>query len=260
MISITHFKQLIKSNFKIFILFTLLLNILISIIMVIFDPEMIETINSSSTELPFNPLGDISSLIRFISGQYFGMMAFILTLLYLVFVANRLIASRVENGDMLYTLATPTTRKQITTTSAVFLIVSLMLMYVSLTITGIIVAQIVQPGELDITTFILLSFGAFLLQFTLSGIAFCSSCIHNRTNKSLLFGAGIPVFFFIINMLIQLSDSLDPLKAFSLFELYNKDAIINGDSVVLSLLGLGIIGLSCYIAGIVYFNKKDLPL
>ena len=42
-----------------------------------------------------------------------------------------------------------------------------------------------------------------------SGICFCSSCIFNTSKNSLTFGAGIPLYFFVVSMFIKLSDDLD---------------------------------------------------
>lgn len=260
MFSKPYFNQLVKSNIKTFALFTVILCLLISIILTIFTPETIQEINKSSAALPFNPLGDLSSLLKFISSQYFGMMALILPMIYSIFVGNKLIAGKVDRGDMAYNLSTPITRTQITGTSAAFLIGSLTLMFSLIALTGVVVAQIVQPGELHIDTFLMLTLGAYGLQLVISGIVFCSSCLFNTSNKSLAFGAGIPVFFFIVNLLVNMSSELEFLKALSLFELFDADSIIDGGTYGIKLLMLFVITLVTYVSGIFYFKKKDLPL
>lgn len=260
MFSNTYFKYLVKSNFKIFTMFTFILCLLIAIVMAIFSPDMIQDINHSSANLSFNPLGDISSLIKFISNQYYGMFTLLLPMVYSIFVGNKLISGKIDNGEMAYHLSTPITRTQITFTSAIFLSLSLLIMFLSITLTGIIAAQMIQSGELDITIFLLLSLGAFILQLTISSFVFCASCIFNTSNKSLLFGAGIPIFFFVVNLLINMSSDLELLKVVSLFELFDKNAIIYGGNFEVQLFLLLMIGIFSYILGMIHFKNKDLPL
>lgn len=260
MFSSMYFKQIVKSNIKSFAIFTVILCGLITIIMGIFNPEMIANINASSSDLPFNPLGDMSTLINFIANQYYGMMALILPMIYLIFMGNKLIAAQIDKGSMAYNLATPTTRNQITGTSAIFLILSLTLMFIFISITGIVVAEIVQPGELDISTFLLVTAGAYLLQFAISGIVFFASCVFNFSSKSLMLGAGLSVFFFAINLLVNMSSDLEFLKVVSLFELFDASAIIAGEEFLLQWITLFGIGALLYIGGMLFFKRKDLPL
>jgi ABC-2 type transport system permease protein len=133
--------QTIKSNFKLFLIFTALVCGLITIIMTVFTPSTMESINSSSQNLPFNPLGDISTLIKFLSNQYFGMFALIFSMIYLIIVGNRMIAGQVDKGNMAYNLSTPVTRTQIISTYALFLAASLTLMFTLSRLLGWVLPQ-----------------------------------------------------------------------------------------------------------------------
>lgn len=255
----TYFSRLIKSN-TIFFVFTGVLCGLIAIIMAVFTPETMEQISASSADLPINPLGDISTLLSFIGNQYFGMMALIFPMIYLIMTANKIIAAAVDKGDMACHLSTPVTRMQITCTSAIYLIGSLIVMYVLIGAVGSGVAALVQPGELDYGVFFKMLFGSFLLQLAISGVAFCASCVFNSTKRSLIFGAGVPIFFFATNLLSGMSDKLEPLKYTSLITLFDTKAIIDGGGYALQFTVLVVIGLALYVVGIFAFRKKDLPL
>lgn len=252
--------QTIKSNFKLFLIFTALICGLLSIIMTVFTPSTMESINSSSQNLPFNPLGDLSTLINFLSNQYFGMFALILPMIYVITVGNRLIAGQVDNGNMAYNLSTPVTRTQITFTYALFLTGSLALMFLLVAGVGVGVGAIVQPGVLDNQAFLMLTFGEFLLQFAISGIVFCASCIFTRSSHSLTFGAGLPILFFVTNLLAGMSKSLELLKYFSIITLFNTDSIISGQGYIVKLIVLGVMAVVLYIIGMKVFKEKDLPL
>lgn len=123
-------------------------------------------------------------------------------------------------------------------------------------------AQNIQKdlGYLNIGYFIKLNLGLLLLHFALSSISFCSSCIFNESSKSLLFGAGIPALFFIIQMLASSGKKVSSLKYGTIFTLFNPSNIISGKSVLLNFVILFVIGVVLYTVGIFAFNKKDLPL
>lgn len=70
------------------------------------------------------------------------MLATLLPLIFIIIVANSLVASEVDRGSMAYTLSTPTTRKTVILTKAVFLISSLIIMFTIVTGAGILSAQI----------------------------------------------------------------------------------------------------------------------
>ena len=260
MISKPLLKQTIKSNFKLFLIFTAVLCGLISIVMTVFTPSTMESINKSSGNLPFNPLGDISTLINFLSNQYFGMFALIFAMIYLIIVGNSMIAGQVDKGNMAYNLSTPVTRTQITRTYVLFLVGSLTLMFALIAAVGTGVAAITQPHVLNNAAFLRLTFGEYLLQFAISGIVFCASCIFSRSNRSLSFGAGLPIMFFATNLLAGMSKNLEFLKYFSLITLYDTKSIIGGQGYVVKFIVLGVMAIVLYIIGMKVFKEKDLPL
>ena len=54
---------------------------------------------------------------------------------------------------------------------------------------------------------------------------------------------------------------LENLKFFTMFTLFDPDAIVNAEaSVIPSLFSLAFIAAVLYIGGIMIFNKKDLPI
>jgi ABC-2 type transport system permease protein len=260
MISKPLLKQAIKSNFKLFLIFTAVLCGLLSIIITVFTPGTIESINNSGGNMSFNPVGDIFTLISFLSNQYFGMMALLLPMIYVITVGNRLVAGQVDKGNMAYNLSTPVTRTQVSTTYALFLAGSLALMFAFIAGVGVGVAAIVQPGVLDEAAFLRLTFGEYLLQFAISGIVFCASCIFNRSSRSLIFGAGLPILFFVTNLLSVMSKDLEFLKYFSLITLFDTEAIISGQGYALGLVVLAGVAVVLYAVGMKVFKEKDLPL
>ncbi|WP_162921700.1 ABC transporter permease subunit [Listeria costaricensis] len=261
MFSLTYFKRTIKSNIKLWAIITGVLCLLIGIVMKVFDPEMInEMVAQQEAMGGFNPLGEMSSLLSLISNQYFGMFAIIFPMVYIFITGNKMIAGKVDKGSMANDLAAPLSRTQITFTSAIYMIVSLIVMFGCIDGVGIAVAEITQPGQLDIDVFLQLSLGCLLLHFAISAISFLGSCLFNSSGKSLALGAGIPLACFALQQLSDMSDSLENLRYLSINTLFDTEAIVNGEAFAGKLVALVAIGLLCYIAGSIIFKKKDLPL
>ena len=253
-------KQLIKSNVKSFAVFTGVLCALIAMIMTVFDAETMKTISDSSVNMPFNPLGNVSTLMAFIGNQYFGNFALLLPMIYLISTGIRLVAAKVDKGDMASSLSAPVTRSQVTLTSAFYLSGSLVLMFALMSAVGAGVAAVVQPDVLDVPAFLRLSFGACLLQLAISGIVFCASCVFSRSRQAMAIGAGLPVLFFVANLLSGMSRDLEVFKYVSLITLFDAEAIAGGENVLWPFIALAAVTLLTYAAGIKVFKEKDLPL
>ena len=254
------FIHLIKTNLKIFIIIAGALSLLIGIVMSIFTPETMDEITKASMDTPINPLGDISTLIAFVANQYFGNFALIFAMIYSIIIGNKLIADQVDKGSMAYHLSTPITRTQYTFTSAIYFVSSLLVMFGLVFVVGYGVAELVQPGELPVKEFFILTVGSLLLHLAVSGITFLASCLFNRSSNSLALGAGLTVFFYAANLLSGMSDSLEFLKSATIITLFDTNAIIQNESYGGQFVLLAMLTFTLYFIGIIVFKRKDLPL
>lgn len=254
------FIHLIKTNLKIFIIIAGALSLLIGIVMSIFTPETMDEITKASMDTPINPLGDISTLIAFVANQYFGNFALIFAMIYSIIIGNKLIADQVDKGSMAYHLSTPITRTQYTFTSAIYFVSSLLVMFGLVFVVGYGVAELVQPGELPVKEFFILTVGSLLLHLAVSGITFFASCLFNRSSNSLALGAGLTVFFYAANLLSGMSDSLEFLKSATIITLFDTNAIIQNESYGGQFVFLAMLTFVLYFIGIIVFKRKDLPL
>lgn len=254
------FIHLIKTNLKIFIIIAGALSLLIGIVMSIFTPETMDEITKASMDTPINPLGDISTLIAFVANQYFGNFALIFAMIYSIIIGNKLIADQVDKGSMAYHLSTPITRTQYTFTSAIYFVSSLLVMFGLVFVVGYGVAELVQPGELPVKEFFILTVGSLLLHLAVSGITFFASCLFNRSSNSLALGAGLTVFFYAANLLSGMSDSLEFLKSATIITLFDTNALIKNESYGGQFVLLAMLTFVLYFIGIIVFKRKDLPL
>jgi len=117
-----------------------------------------------------------------------------------------------------------------------------------------------QPIDFDVMAYVNLNLGMILLLFAIGGISFMFSCIFNLTKNSLALGAGIPIAFFLLQIMSGTSSDLENLRFLSLNSLYDPSAITGGGTFILQFIALAIVGAVLYVVGINVFKKKDLPL
>ncbi|MDR0853308.1 MAG: ABC transporter permease [Clostridiales Family XIII bacterium] len=114
--------------------------------------------------------------------------------------------------------------------------------------------------DFKVVDYLLLNLGAFLLMFAIAGISFLFSCVFNLSKNSLMFGAGIPVAFFIFQIMSQVGSSLEKFKYLSLNTLFAPGEITGGGTFVPQFIVLTVLGTVLYFIGIKVFKEKDLPL
>jgi ABC-2 type transport system permease protein len=247
-------RQSVRNNWKLWAIITAILCLFLTIMTSVF-PEMQKQAGGMQ-EFGRGGIGSINDL--YASG-FFGAMAIMLVMIYAIVTGNKLVASEVDNGTMSFTLNTPITRKQIIFSKLVFYVVSLIAMTALICIAGIISTSIVN-ADLDLGKFFLLLLGLLLFGFAVSAICFLASCWFNKSGHSLMLGAGVPVAFYILSQLSQITDSLKFLKYFSLNTLYDTSNIIAGTNFAFQFVAMAAIGVILYVIGTVKFLRKDLPL
>lgn len=267
MFSIPLLKWTIKSNYKIFLIFIAVLAMYFAIILGMYDPSTQDSMRLLMAKMPKELMSAFgfemaeTSLIGFLSSYYYGFIIIVFPMLFEIIVANKLIAKQVDKGVMGYLISTPNTRTKIALTQAGFLLGSITIIMAFVTILGIVLCEKRFPGELDVQAFLLLNVGALLLHYAISGISFFASCIFNDTKNSVGIGAGIPVAFYIIQMLANVGGKLENFKYATLFTLFNPQDIIALNSRVLSsFIMLGVLTIVLYIIGTIRFAKRDLSL
>lgn len=267
MISFPLFKQTLKSSYKFFIIFLLILTMYFSIIITMYDPANVESMQLLLQSLPkevvnamnFNLIG--GTFTGFLASYLYGFLIIVFPMIYTIILANRLIAKHIDHGSMANLLATPNSRKKIVMTQMFYLVISIILLMGSLFLLAYVISEIAFPGLIDVRTFLILNFGALLLHLAIGSIAFLSSCIFNDSKDSLAFGAGIPILFFLIQMLGNVGEKLAFLKNLTLFTLFSPENILKGSSSVpFSFAALFILAVLLYGTGVIIFNKKDLPI
>lgn len=214
---------------------------------------------------------DLFSLI--VGSVYYKLAGLLLPIIYMIMVSNNLIAGQVDSGSMAYILSTSTKRETVVFTQALFLIGSLLAMFVLSTITGVVclAAMSAKHITLGYGRFILINVGAFLVLFALSGLCYFTSCYFDRSKRSMAIGGGLSIFALVAAMLglfgseiipsVVRLDSLNYFNYVTIISLFDVTSIIDGNLAYLWKLAILLAGGLCgYISGSLKFVKKDLPL
>lgn len=213
---------------------------------------------------------DLYTLI--VGSIFYKLAGLLLPIIYMIMASNNLIAGQVDSGSMAYVLSTSTKRIAVVFTQAVYLVGSLFAMFTLTTLTGCVCLSLVgEEVGLTYGNLILLNLGAFLVLFTLSGLCFFTSCVFDRSKRSMAVGGGLSIFALVAAMLglfgssaipsVVRLDSLNYFNYVTVISLFDVISIIEGTGVfVWKFAILALAGIIGYIVGSVRFIKKDLPL
>ena len=261
MFNSTIFKQTLRSNLKLWLIFTLVTGLFSFVIIAVFEPGTISSVSDMVEGTPLANLLPNTTFLGMLASTFYSIHGVLLPIIYIIITANSLIAAQVDRGSMAYLLSTPTKRSAVVNTQAAYLILSLVIMFGIVTLIGTGAIQLFQRNvDMDWTEFWLLNLGLFLMMFANSGISFLASCLFNLTKHSLAFGAGLPLAFFLFDLMAQMDDSLEGFKYVTLNTLFDTDAILQGEGMLWRFGILAVIGVVMYVAGSRVFQRKDLPL
>ena len=208
--------------------------------------------------------------------MYFTVMGLLPILLFIVIVANSLLADKVDKGSMAYVLSTPTKRSAVVITQATYLIVA-PLIIIAIVCATRIGTSFALFDDVNVEKIIVLYAGMYILVEAIAGICYLGSCLFNQSKKSMAFGGGLTVWFFLASLLgmfgsqslIDMGIGVEALGVFNkltLIGLFDINAIgtIGTSAVdtafVWKLGVLAAVAVVCYVVGAIRFQKKDLPL
>lgn len=232
---------------------------------------------------------DLNSVMNDLIYKIAGVL---LPMIYVMITCNKLIAAQVSDGSMAYTLSTPTNRKTVVRTQYIFMISSLFLMYVIITlgayVSGSIAYFITKPGNINFGTLTLRTFlycfGSFVAMFGLTGVCFGASCWFNKSSNSVAIGGGACVLAFLCCILglfgnkvfVSVGVGVQAMNVFNYLTIYtliDTESMSNFAKAVTGAYGgvmtlnwlwelaiLVVLGGSLALVGAIKFTKKDLPL
>lgn len=264
--NIVLYKQEMKSSLKMLIIFTAVLSMYITIIINMYDPEAMKTLDNFHKLMPeiMDAVGMTSgaaSLIGFMISYLYGFILLIFPMLFCIFRGNALIAKYTDKGSMVTLLATPIKRRTAALTQMYVLISGIVLLIIYATILELTIANTSFPKTLEVSELLKLNTALLCLHLFIGGICFLASCIFSDTKYSIAFGAGIPALMYILQMLSNAGERAEMVRYFTFFTLFDANGITaNESSAVIGALVLLIGAIVLYTIGITVFCKKDLHI
>ncbi len=266
MINMALYKREMKGSIKLLIVFTAVITLYVSVIIYMYDPQMMKMLDSFVEILPeimaaVGMKANTANLLGFMVSYLYGFILVIFPMLFCILRGNALIAKYVDKGSMVSLAAAPVKRRTIAFTQMNVLVSGILLLLIYSTILELVSAESSFPGELDIIDLLILNGGLLCLHLFFGGICFLSSCIFSDTRYSVAFGAGIPALMYVLQMLANVGGKAETAKYFTFFTLFNPDGIIAGESSAIAGIFILFTGAVVLFAlGIMVFEKKDLHI
>ena len=264
MINLTLYKREMKGSIKLLIIFAMIITMYVSIIVKMYDPELMETLDSFVEVMPeimaaVGMSSGATSLLGFMISYLYGFILLIFPMVFCILRGNGLIAKYVDKGSMVSLMAAPVKRDTIVFSQLSVLCSGVFMLVAYSTVVEIIVAEIFFNGELVIAELLALNLGLLCLQLFIASICFLASCMFSDTKYSIGFGAGIPALMYIINMLANVGGMAEKAKYFTFFTLFDAEGIVAGaNSAILGCAVLFVVAIIIFVSSIVVFRNKDL--
>lgn len=140
------FWQSVKANYVLWVVCTVVLAAMLCLPAYFHDPSALASLMEALEGTPMaEEAGEqfdlLSTLLGLLTQTVYGFSGILVAMVYAVITANTLVASEVDRGSMAYTLSTPTRRTKVVFTKAVFLVVSLLVMYAFIGAAGLLTVQ-----------------------------------------------------------------------------------------------------------------------
>ncbi len=255
----------IRENRLFFIIFVAILMMYASIISSMYDPVTIESMYGMLESMPgfasavgFNVIP--TDLVSFFGNYLFQFIFIIFPMIYIVILGNRLVARHVDKGSLASFLSTPLKRGTFILTQAITMIFSTIALMLIAWITLLLISKRMYPNQLDVEPFLMLCAGAILLLLFLGAISFFFSTLCSETKTSLTFGAGIPIVFFLMDMIGRVGDKFSFFTKLTPFGLFSISSILAGESQTVPFIILGGGTILLYVLSFIIFKRKNLVM
>lgn len=266
MISYPLLKRNMSACIKPFLILFAVLCMYILVIIYMYNPELADMLNEYQKLMPqmmsaVGMTGVATSLLEWMQIYLYGFLMLLFPLIFIVILGNKLVMDYIDNGSIANLLATPNSRRRIICTQLLSMLLWMTILMAAVTIVGILGAEMFFPGELDVKRYILLNGSTLLMWFLVCGITFLAACVCSEAKNYYAFGAGLPILFFLMQMLSNMGEKLEKLKYITIYTLLPTAEIVNGESGIWyrnAVVAAGAVLL--FIAGAWWFERRDLSV
>lgn len=262
----TIFFNTFKRNWKLLLIFLIILCMYLSIIISLIDPE-----DMTKVQALFGTMAgfmdafaiDISAMtspLNYTASTFFGVLVMGFTMVFYVIQTNRLILKSVDDTSLACTLSAPVKRSTLVLTYGLYLVFSMLILFVGIFICGC--GMLSMYGEFDVGAYANLVGVTFCLCTAVAMLSYFVyvACCGNKLGIGLTTGAPIALLF------LQIlggagKEQTEWLSKITPFGYLDSVGIVTGE---VSTWGLYLVFLGAVIvllaASVYVFNRKQLSI
>lgn len=266
MLNLTLYRREMKNSVKLLLIFGAIMTMYISIIIGMYDPAMMATLDSFYDMMPelmasVGMSAGATTLVGFMVSYLYGFILIVFPMVFCILRGNGLIAKYVDRGSMVTLVAAPVKRRTIALTQMAVLISGILILVLYATGLQIAVCHASFPEEPVVTELLKLNTALLCLHLFIGSICYLASCVFSDTKYSIALGAGIPALMYVIQMLANAGEKVENLKYITFFTLFSPDEIIAGEAgATIGAVALLLGAIALYTAGTEVFCRKDLHI
>lgn len=254
----------IKTNCLIFLLILLIITMYGTIIVMMYDPHLGESLLMMAESMPqlFAAFGMSQPglhLLDFIFNYLYGFILIAIPFIYIIIMCQRLMIRYIDQGSLAYLLATPHSRKQLFFSQLFVMFLGLLLMIIYETLLIVICSYVMFQEIVDIGQLLIVNLGLLSLQSLMMAMCYLSACFFQDTKLSLGVGSGMGILFILIHMLSQVSDKIEWLHYLTPLSLFDVHSLAQYNSIE-SIIILFLLTLIMFIIALKVFQKRDFAV
>ncbi|MHC1785691.1 MAG: hypothetical protein AB9880_01315 [Christensenellales bacterium] len=200
-----------------------------------------------------------ATLTEHLSSLLYGFLLPILGSLYAIALSSRLVADKVETGEMSYYLALPVRRSGFALTQFMALVLGLLALAVFAVLAGTAAGEVFAAGRLHLAWYLELNAGLFLAWTMAGGLAFLVSCAVDELRRASRLSAFVLVLFFCLSLAARPREMPGFLRYLSFWSLFDYAGLALGRLEVWNLL-MPLVTAIFVLAGLRVFSTRELPL
>lgn len=264
--SIPIFKNTLKRNWKLLLIFSCLLCFYQTVIISLIDPNDMEKVK----EL-YGTLGDfmgafsisIASMttpLNYTASVFFSIIVMAFTMAFYVIQNIQLIVKGVEDSSIVCTLSAPVRRSTLAVTNGIYLIFSMLVLFGIILASGSIMLN--SYGDFDFEAYLNLVGVTFFLCTAVAMLSYFLSVAFCDTRWGIRLAAGVPLILLFLDMLGGAGgEKTEWLKKVTPFGWLDSVGIAMGEVETWWMyLALGVAIFIFLSAAVFVFNRKRLPV
>lgn len=200
---------------------------------------------------------DVSRLELFLQKE-FGLILPLMTIFFLLSLAAYAIAFEIETGTLDNLLAKPVSRFSVYVGRYISGVVLLVIFSCVGTLVIIPLAAAFSLAH-DTQAYFMLAYLQMLFGIAVYSIGYFLSAVFSEKSKVYMVAGSLLFVMYVLNVIAKLKDTFENLRYISLFNYYDISTTMNEHFIARSSIFVFLgISLVCFVAGAIWFQKRDI--